>query len=73
MRSLWCGANRFDHLEVTRFGAVLARIFGYKRMANNCGRSAERASINLQNTPHLVEISHLVALRAFAFINSLKS
>lgn len=34
MLSLWSGANRFEHLEVTRFDAVLGQIFGYKRMAN---------------------------------------
>ncbi|NJS37270.1 MAG: IS1380 family transposase [Brachymonas sp.] len=34
MLSLWCGANRFEHLEVTRFDGVLARIFGFERMAN---------------------------------------
>lgn len=34
MLSLWCGANRFEHLEVTRFDTVLGNIFGYGRMAN---------------------------------------
>jgi hypothetical protein len=34
MLSLWCGANRFEHLEVTRFDSVLGNIFGYGRMAN---------------------------------------
>lgn len=34
MLSLWSGANRFEHLEVTRFDAVLGQIFGYERMAN---------------------------------------
>lgn len=34
MLSLWCGANRFEHLEVTRFDAVLGKVFGYGRMAN---------------------------------------
>lgn len=34
MLSLWCGANRFEHLEVTRFDSVLGQIFGYSRMAN---------------------------------------
>lgn len=32
--SIWCGANRFEHCEVTRFDAVLKRIFGFERMAN---------------------------------------
>jgi len=32
--SLWCGANRFEHLEVTRFDTVLGNIFGYGHMAN---------------------------------------
>lgn len=34
MLSVWSGANRFEHLEVTRFDAVLGKIFGYERMAN---------------------------------------
>jgi hypothetical protein len=32
--SIWCGANRFEHCEVTRFDAALARIFDIERMAN---------------------------------------
>ena len=28
MVSVWCGANRFEHLEVSRFDDVLRRIFG---------------------------------------------
>lgn len=35
MVSIWCGANRFEHLEVGRFDEVLRRIFGYKRMAGH--------------------------------------
>jgi Transposase DDE domain group 1 len=34
MLSVWCGANRFEHGEVTRHDPVLGRIFGIKRMAN---------------------------------------
>lgn len=34
MRSVWCGANRFEHTEVTRHDAVLRRLFGFGRMAN---------------------------------------
>lgn len=34
MLSVWCGANRFEHGEVTRHDAVLQRIFGFARMAN---------------------------------------
>ena len=34
MLSVWCGANRFEHGEVTRHDPVLKRIFGIKRMAN---------------------------------------
>jgi hypothetical protein len=34
MLSVWCGANRFEHGEVTRHDPVLRRIFGFKRMAN---------------------------------------
>jgi hypothetical protein len=34
MLSVWCGANRFEHGEVTRHNPVLKRIFGIKRMAN---------------------------------------
>jgi Transposase DDE domain group 1 len=34
MLSVWCGANRFEHAEVTRHDPVLKRLFGFKRMAN---------------------------------------
>ena len=34
MLSVWCGANRFEHGEVTRHDPVLKKIFGFKRMAN---------------------------------------
>lgn len=34
MLSIWCGANRFEHGEVTRHDPVLKRLFGFKRMAN---------------------------------------
>ncbi len=34
MLSVWCGANRFEHGEVTRHDPVLKRLFGIKRMAN---------------------------------------
>lgn len=34
MLSVWCGANRFEHTEVTRFDPVLKRVFGFERMAN---------------------------------------
>jgi hypothetical protein len=34
MLSVWCGANRFEHGEVTRHDAVLKRLFGFTRMAN---------------------------------------
>ncbi len=34
MLSVWCGANRFEHDEVTRHDPVLKRLFGFKRMAN---------------------------------------
>jgi hypothetical protein len=32
--SVWCGANRFEHAEVTRHDRVLQRMFGWRRMAN---------------------------------------
>lgn len=35
MVSIWCGANRFEHLEVSRFDEVLRRIFGFKKMAGH--------------------------------------
>lgn len=35
MLSVWCGANRFEHLEVSRFDEVLTKIFGFKRMAGH--------------------------------------
>ena len=34
MLSVWCGANRFEHGEVTRHDRVLKRLFGFTRMAN---------------------------------------
>jgi len=34
MLSIWCGANRFEHTEVTRHDPVLKRLFGFKNMAN---------------------------------------
>jgi hypothetical protein len=34
MLSVWCGANRFEHGEVTRHDPVLSRLFGFTRMAN---------------------------------------
>lgn len=33
--SVWCGANRFEHLEVIRFDDVLRKIFGFKQMAGH--------------------------------------
>lgn len=34
MLSVWCGATRFEHGEVTRHDPVLKRVFGFTRMAN---------------------------------------
>jgi len=34
MLSVWCGANRFEHGEVTRHDPVLKTLFGFERMAN---------------------------------------
>jgi len=34
MLSVWCGANRFEHGEVTRHDGVLQKLFGWTRMAN---------------------------------------
>jgi hypothetical protein len=34
MLSVWCGANRFEHGEVTRHEPVLKRIFRLERMPN---------------------------------------
>ncbi len=34
MLSVWCGANRFEHGEVTRHDPVLKDVFGFERMAN---------------------------------------
>ena len=34
MISVWCGANRFEHAEVTRHDHVIQRLFGFDRMAN---------------------------------------
>jgi hypothetical protein len=35
MVSVWCGANRFLHTEVTRHDAALGKIFGWKRTPAN--------------------------------------
>lgn len=35
MVSVWCGANRFEHLEISRFDEVLRKIFGFKQMAGH--------------------------------------
>ena len=34
MLSVWCGANRFGHMEVTRHDSVLRKLFDFGRMAN---------------------------------------
>lgn len=34
MLSVWCGANRFEHGEVTRHDPVLKKLFGFEHMAN---------------------------------------
>ena len=34
MLSVWCGANRFEHTEVTRHDPVFKRVFGFERMTN---------------------------------------
>ena len=34
MLSVWCGANRFEHGEITRHDRTLQQIFGWSRMAN---------------------------------------
>ena len=34
MLFVWCGANRFEHGEVTRHDPVLKCIFGFPNMAN---------------------------------------
>ena len=33
--SVWCGANKFEHLEVTRQDEVLKQVFGFKQMAGH--------------------------------------
>ena len=35
LMSVWCGANRFEHCEVTRVDETLSMIFGIKRMAGH--------------------------------------
>jgi hypothetical protein len=40
MLSLWCGANRFEHGEVTRHDPVLKRIFGHLAHGQLQGRHA---------------------------------
>jgi len=38
--SIWCGASRFEHIEVTRQDEVIRQIFGWKRMPGH--KSFER-------------------------------
>ena len=33
--SIWCGANRFEHLEVTRQDEVIRKLFDWKKMAGH--------------------------------------
>jgi hypothetical protein len=33
--SVWCGANKFEHTEVTRQDAVIRQFWGFKRMAGH--------------------------------------
>lgn len=33
--SIWCGASRYEHLEVTRFDGVIQQMFGWKKMAGS--------------------------------------
>ncbi len=33
--SIWCGASRYEHLEVTRFDVVIQQLFGWKQMAGH--------------------------------------
>ena len=33
--SIWCGANRFEHLEITRYDSVIQQLFGWTRMAGH--------------------------------------
>lgn len=33
--SVWCGANCFEHLEVTRSDEVIRKVFGWERMAGH--------------------------------------
>ena len=35
MISIWLGANRYEHTEITRMDDVLRRIFGFTRMAGH--------------------------------------
>lgn len=33
--SIWCGACRFTHLEITRMDTTLTRLFGWSRVAGH--------------------------------------
>lgn len=35
MTSIWCGANRFEHCEITRHDKVIQQCWGFKQMAGN--------------------------------------
>ena len=65
MLSVWCGANRFEHGEVTRHDPVLKRLFGFKRMANFKAvmRLFNKFSQS-SNTLHRLGDKHVSLLRA---------
>jgi len=33
--SIWCGACRFTHLDITRLDSTLTRLFGWHRVAGD--------------------------------------
>lgn len=53
--SVWCGASRFEHLEVTRQDEVVREIFGWKRMAGH--KAYER---------YFKKFSHAINQRVFS-------
>jgi hypothetical protein len=45
MSSVWCGAARFDHMDITRLDTSLQRLYGWKRMPEHKALSVIFASL----------------------------
>jgi len=49
MASLWCGANRYSHLDVSRFDTTIQKLFDWERMPNT-----KHSNDTLGNSPRIV-------------------